>query len=412
MDAASGCFGTWVHSVRMILARAITRRTRQQQQQCRDTVCVHLQGPVPAAFGGMPQLRRLDLSHNHYSGGLSDFSQAVPDGSVLQWLDLSHNKITDGLFGPALARLACFSSSTNPAISEFDLYSEHIFSLANNKLEGSVPVGLINAYIQQLENEVELQFDLRGNGFVCPAFTDEQEFLLGSSDRLDMLGCGGGESGGGAVRAVVGVLVALIVLGAAAALFVLYKRRSRKGWYRDSGMNASTYVDRAEASRLNASNGWFTGKGDDKQFAAGLDEPTGNGSSWGFMPFLGRGGQPVSSLLGGWSRADGQENGAGFSSMQSQPSGGLQLPVSGARALQIKTAASGGAPGAGGKPGAAVTSVELASPMSDLSAGSLEGDTGGAGLDVDDRSELSSEGDQQRNMRLTFNAAYAPVEQS
>lgn len=370
-----------------------------------------MQGPLPAAFGGMPALRRLDLSHNHYSGGLSDFSQAVPDGSTLQWVDLSHNKLSDGLFGPALARLACFSSSTNPDTPEFDLSSEHIFSLANNKLGGSVPVGLVNAYIAQLENGVSLEFDLRGNSFSCPAFTDEQEFLLGSSNRIEMLGCGGKSSGGGAVRAVVGVLIALMVAGAAAAMFILYKRRSRKGWYRDSGANASTYVDRAEASRLNASNGWFTGKGDDKQFSAGLDEPTGNNSSWGFMPFLGRGGQPVSSLLGGWSRADTNDNGAGFSAMQSQPSGGLQLPVSGARALQIKTAASGGAPGAGGKAGAAVTSVELASPMSDLSAGSLEGDTGGAGLDVDDRSELSSEGDQQRNMRLTFNAAYAPVEQ-
>ena len=366
---------------------------------------------MPAQFGGMPQLRRLDLSHNKYGGGLSDFSEAVPDGSVLQWLDISHNKLSDGLFGPALARLGCFSSSINPAVREFDLYSEHIFSLAHNHLGGSVPVDLINAYITQLENDVVLELDLRGNSFDCPSFTDRQEFLL--SDRLDMLGCGGGGGGGGgAVRAVVGVFVALIVLGAAAALFVLYKRRSRKGWYRDSGMNASTYVDRAEASRLNSSNGWFTGKGDDKQFSAGLDEPTGNGTGWGFMPFLGRGGQPVSSLLGGWSRADTHDPAQGFSSMQSQPSGGLQLPVSGARALQIKTAASGGAPGAGGKAGAAVTSVELASPMSDLSAGSLEGDTGGAGLDVDDRSELSSEGDQQRNMRLTFNAAYAPVEQS
>jgi hypothetical protein len=85
----------------------------------------------------------------------------------------------------------------------------------------------------------------------------------------------------------------------------------------------------------------------------------------------------------------------------------MQLPVSGARRdMHVKTTA----PLALQKPGAAVTSVELASPMSDVSANSLPRNGGMLGIDGDD-GDVDSEGgrsEAERNMRVAFNAAYKP----
>ena len=156
---------------------------------------------------------------------------------------------------------------------------------------------------------------------------------------------------------------------------------------------------------MGGGGGWFTGKPDEeKQFAAGLDEPTGGSGVWGFMPFMSRSKQPVSQLLGGWSRTEADGPGAMNSGAAG---GGMQLPVSGARRdMHVKVPPGGGYKQAG----AAVTSVELASPMSDVSANSLPRNGGGL-IDGGDGDDLSDAGDDGRNMRGVFSNGYSQAPQ-
>lgn len=253
-----------------------------------------------------------------------------------------------------------------------------------------------------------IHVDLRDNSLTCPSKEILEKSNL-EAEKISLLGCSTKGGGGRAKRAVVGVLIAIILLGAIAALAVLYKRRqARKGWYRDERTSASAYVQSAESSsRIAGSGGWFTGAPDDKkQFAAGLDEPTGGSGVWGFMPFMSRSKQPVSQLLGGWSNTqnDGGPINGGSGS-------GMQLPVSGARRdMHVKVPPSGG----GYKQaGAAVTSVELASPMSDVSANSLPRNGGGL-IDGGDGDDLSDAGDDNNGARMrgVFGSAYQPVSQA
>lgn len=251
----------------------------------------------------------------------------------------------------------------------------------------------------------DIHVDFRNNRLECPSKDTLEKSNLGA-EAISMLGCSLGGGGGTAKRAVLGVLISVILLGVIAGLAVLYKRRqARKGWFRDTGSAASAYVSSAEASsRANTNTGgWFTGKPDDqKQFAAGLDEPTGGNGVWGFMPFMSRSKQPVSQLLGGggWSQANTDGNFSGSGS-------GMQLPVSGVRRdMQVKVPPNGYK-----QPGAAVTSVELASPMSDVSANSLPRNGGGL-IDGGDGDDLSDDGGDGRMRGVFSNSAYAPVAQN
>ena len=263
----------------------------------------------------------------------------------------------------------------------------------------------MQAYEEQVLADADIHVDFRNNRFTCPSAVTLEKSNM-SADKLAKLGCGGGGGGGGtARRAVVGVLCAVIAVGLIAGLAVIYKRRqSRKGWYRDERSSASAYAHSAEAS--SRAGGWFTGKpNEEKQFAAGLDEPTGGSGVWGFMPFMSRSKQPVSQLLGGWSRTDGESPG---SMGGGAAGGGMQLPVSGARRdMHVKVPPGGGYKQAG----AAVTSVELASPMSDVSANSLPRNGGGL-IDGGDGDDLSDGGDDHgRNMRGAFGSGYSQAPQ-
>jgi hypothetical protein len=246
----------------------------------------------------------------------------------------------------------------------------------------------MQAYEEQVLEGADIHVDLRNNDMTCPS----REVLVKSNlsaEAISYLGCSLSSKGGHAKRVILGILGAVILLGLIVGLSVMYKRRqARKGWYRDERTSATAYVQSAESASRGTGSGWFTGKPDEKkQFAAGLDEPTGGNGVWGFMPFMSRSKQPVSQLLGGWQHAnDGPMNGGGSGA-------GMQLPVSGVRRdMHVNVPMGGGYK----QPGAAVTSVELASPMSDVSANSLPRNGGGL-IDGGDGDDLSDVGDGVNN---------------
>ena len=97
-----------------------------------------VQGAIPAEFGRMPHLRRLVLNNNKLSGGLDDFSAALPAHNKLQWLDIAHNQFSGTLFAPDIVKLAVFSSMRDQFQTEFDKQAIHIFDASNNQLIGEV----------------------------------------------------------------------------------------------------------------------------------------------------------------------------------------------------------------------------------------------------------------------------------
>ena len=131
-------------------------------------------GPVPAGFGNLKKLKSLDMCGNSISGDLDDIlgqlqnvvhvdlSQNQLSGSIesisdnspiidsLQYLNISHNKLSGELFAkdpvPVFDNLEVFDASFNQLsgnVPSFNfLFSLRILRLGNNQLSGSLPEAL------------------------------------------------------------------------------------------------------------------------------------------------------------------------------------------------------------------------------------------------------------------------------
>ena len=402
-----------------------------------------MQGPLYPIYGSMPYLRHLRMANNELTGVLDSFSSALPANSVLSILDLSSNQLDGIVFFPDIVKLAAFSSARFEVGdgSQWDRNQAHLFDVSDNDLVGPIEPALlevlpasrvppacrtcfsatssttheqrcadaslaVQAFRDQLQSQVNIEVVLAGNRFDCPPDAELQMF---SGEQIASLGCGGSPAGSGAGRILLILVLVILVPGLAFAAFVVFRRYKQKRGFTmhnpaAGAMTAESYVSSAEAERSAAPGGFLSGAPSAKGFSSRLGAQGNSGRS--FLPsFLKRDSHSGGTGILGKQYVDSvtQEgsNPAYYGSMD-RPS----LPVSG-RPEPIRT-------GFGRRDiSENLHSVEMASPMSDLSPASLPRGEHMAmqqpGLEIKDGTD-SSEDTAERNMRVTFNAAFAPGE--
>jgi hypothetical protein len=277
----------------------------------------------------------------------------------------------------------------------------------------------VQAYKDQLISRVQVDVILSGNRLTCPSHDAIQRSGL-DAKQIQNLGCGPKKRSGSAVRAVLIAFLVLPVIAVAAIVFLLLRRRrvvnkQAARAFSDPVAGAEAYVHGAETDRISNSGtggaGFLLGNTSDKGFKSNLTES--RSGVWGLMPqFLKDGTGPMSGMLSKHyndvSKEGMEADNPAFAGAASRARTGPTLPVSGPPVIHNV----GTSVGAARREAGNLQAVELSSPMSDLSEASLRGVERGntsAGLDIKDGSD-SSDSNAERNMRVTFNAAFAPGE--
>lgn len=125
--------------------------SRSQASSCPPHTCKLgdmsvVQRHISSQFGGMPHLQWLILNNNNFSGDLTDFSEAIPHHSKLQWLDIADNQLSGPLFAPALVGLAVFASMDDEFSLQSDRRSRHVFNASGDRPSGAVSQEIVRVH--------------------------------------------------------------------------------------------------------------------------------------------------------------------------------------------------------------------------------------------------------------------------
>jgi hypothetical protein len=270
----------------------------------------------------------------------------------------------------------------------------------------------MQALDRQLTAKVNVSVDFRGTKITCTR--DDSQFASISAAQIEALNCGGSgrRTKVSAAKAFLISFMLLLAVGCVAVGYLVYQRRRKAGTFSHSDVPgaATRYVSDVESERTNGISsggigGILSGKGSGRSYVSGLNEPAAPNKPWSFLPgsrkngtsvlgsqkyvesTMAQGGPDYAS--GGWGSDKPATEMGPFSakSVRTKP----QLPVSAAQPR-----------------GGPVTDItaETASPMSDVS---FSGNRS-LGKDVVAQSVQVDDGDPERSMNVTFNAAYAPGE--
>jgi hypothetical protein len=297
--------------------------------------------------------------------------------------------------------------------------------------------GAVQAYQAQVGANIAMRVDMSGNSFECPDASSLSAAGF-SVQAVQLLGCK--RKRGSAGKIVLALCLVVFAIGLVVAALLWWRRRARmrshggKGLRELNGSNGGVddYVSQAESQREMGigpiDDDVLSMQGSGKGHANGSLSPRGSGAKW-HMPKVARGGKArrsrsgrskryVDEALEGSGSLSGGASAFQVAAERAARGSGPPLPLSGAGHR-----APGGYVDVGRGPplrrqpesqhelSAGLHSVEAASPMSDISPAVGAPRSSGGTRAAFAPDERGGDGDTaERNMRVTFNAAYAPGE--